>query len=79
MATLLKQNKGQKSKGMRDPHPVADKRAAPTAGSCAVKIHGTSVHAAVREHITRPSSGNAGSHDSKVREHGGQTHHSGRS
>jgi hypothetical protein len=67
---LLKQNKG-KSHKMSDPHKTGS-NIPPAAGRKAVRFEGTCVHAAVEAGVTRPHSHNAGSHDDKTREHGGE-------
>ena len=66
------QNKGSTiHKAPHDPHKAghAGSGLSPRAGTEAVAFHGTMVHAAGHEGITRPSSHNAGSHDHLAREH----------
>jgi hypothetical protein len=63
---IVKQNKGAKPKRMSEPHDSVVK--APK-GDAAVEFRGTFAHAAKHTGVTRPSKGNAGSHDSKIREH----------
>lgn len=65
--TPLKQNKGSKAKEMSGASSGAPLK--PRKGTGAVRFKGTMVHAEHHEGITRPASGNAGSHDGKIREH----------
>lgn len=63
------QNKGIKPKHMKREHESGTKGIQPGTGSPAVEFRGTYVHAEPREGVTRPAKHNAGSHDSKIREH----------
>lgn len=72
MSTPIKQNKGQKVKKMSDPHKAGSHPLTPSAGTKAVRFAGTMVHSDAGTHVSKPSAHNAGSHDHKAREHGGQ-------
>ena len=63
------QNKGVKAKEMKATHTSGTRGIVPGTGSPAVEFRGTYVHSEQRAGVTRPSKGNAGSHDSKIREH----------
>jgi hypothetical protein len=67
----LAQNKGSKTKHMTAKHRAGGKPEAPHAGATAVKFVGTVVHSDGGAGITSPEAKNAGSHDDKVRLHGG--------
>jgi len=64
----VKQNEGAKTHKMSDPHK-AGRSVKPATGQAAVEFRGTHVHARQIEGVTRPSKGNAGSHDGEIREH----------
>ena len=66
----MRQNKGAKPKEMHPKRHGGSKSQVPGAtGETAVEFRGTYVHTAQHEGVTRPSKGNAGSHDHKIREH----------
>jgi hypothetical protein len=69
--TILKQNKGEKIKHMTPKHRVREEALKPNVGSTAVRFEGTVVKAHGGVDVTHPSKSNAGSHDHKVRLHGG--------
>lgn len=64
---MQKQNKGVRAKEMKGGSSGSPLK--PRKGSCAVEMKGTYVHADHRAGITRPHKHEAGSHDSKIREH----------
>lgn len=68
----LKQNTGSKKKEMMPKHRAGGAAIKPKAGSTAVRFEGTCVHSDAGAGITHPEKHNAGSHDHKVRVHGGE-------
>jgi hypothetical protein len=67
----LNQNKGAKVHEMTPKHRAGGEALKPMAGSTAVKFKGTTVHSDAGVGVTKPAKHNAGSHDDKVRVHGG--------
>lgn len=69
--SMLKQNKGEKVKHMTPKHRVKEAPMKPQAGTSAVEFRGTMVHSNAGVDVTHPAKHNEGSHDRKVRLHGG--------